>query len=402
MTSDQLLSPRFNIPVVLLIVYLTVSACAHIAPASDRDNNRAEYVQAAEELRKSAEAGDGSAQNTLGLLYYEGKGVLQSYRQAKEWFEKAAKQGRARAQVNLGTLYLRGEGAPQSDEMALFWFNQAAEQGDALALAKLMSVRGHGVSQDLMAMAEEPWGLPESTTVASKPPEPLKKVNASREPAIVASKSPEPVKARRTSAEPTTVASKLSEPVKALSTSHERAEELSTFPGEGSSTANYLRKLAEAEDRDAQNRLGLLYYEGMGVPQNFEQASLWFRKAAQQGHAGAQVNLGTLYFLGYGASESDQEALFWFRNAAEQGDALAFAKLGRMYELGRGVSQDLIQAHMWYNRSAAHGEKRAAEIRDALAKQMTPAQIAAAQRLAVEWKSNNRPGIIPTTAGGYP
>jgi TPR repeat protein len=150
---------------------------------------------------------------------------------------------------------------------------------------------------------------------------------------------------------------------------------------------------------DAQNQLGLLYYDGRGVPQNFKQASVWFRKAAEQGHAGAQVNLGTLYFLGYGVSENNQEALFWFRKAAAQRDALAFAKLGRMYEQGREVPRDLVQAHMWYNLSAAHGEKRAVEIRDALAKQMDPAQIADAQRLAVEWKPEDKGGFFPTTAG---
>lgn len=151
MRSDQPFSPRFNIRLVLLIMYLTVSACADIQPASDGyNNNRAEYVEAAKELRKSAEAGDASAQNALGLLYYKGKGVSQSYRQAKEWFEKAAKQGRAGAQVNLGTLYLSGEGAPQSAEMALFWFSRAAGHEDALALAKLglMYAQGRGVLQD--------------------------------------------------------------------------------------------------------------------------------------------------------------------------------------------------------------------------------------------------------------
>jgi hypothetical protein len=49
------------------------------------------------------------------------------------------------------------------------------------------------------------------------------------------------------------------------------------------------------------------------------------------------------------------------------------------------VLQNFIEAHKWYNLSAAHGELRSVEARDALAKQMTPAQIAEAQRLAREW-----------------
>jgi TPR repeat protein len=83
-------------------------------------------------------------------------------------------------------------------------------------------------------------------------------------------------------------------------------------------------------------------------------------------------------------------ALFWFSRAAEQGNVQAFAKLGWMYAQGRGVLQDFIQAHMWYNLAAVQGEPRAAEARDALTKEMTPAQIAEAQRLAREWKPKGK------------
>ena len=150
--------------------------------------------------------------------------------------------------------------------------------------------------------------------------------------------------------------------------------------------AKQLRTSAEGGDASAQNKLGLLYYEGKGVPQDYRLAKQWFEEAAKQGHAGAQVHLGTLYLHGEGAPQSDQMALFWFSQAAEQKEALAFAKLGSMNEKGQGILQDYIQAHMWYNLSAAYGETRSAELRDALAKQMTPGQIAEAQRLAREWK----------------
>lgn len=160
----------------------------------------------------------------------------------------------------------------------------------------------------------------------------------------------------------------------------------STTRDNQAATAKELRKSAEAGNAAAQNKLGLLYNKGQGVPENHGKAKEWFEKAAEQGDAGAQVNLGTLYLLGQGAPESEQMALFWFRRAAQQEDALAFAKLGLMYAQGRGVPQDFIQAHTWYNLSAARGEKRASESRDALAKQMTPAQVAEAQRLAREWK----------------
>jgi TPR repeat protein len=159
---------------------------------------------------------------------------------------------------------------------------------------------------------------------------------------------------------------------------------------EAEATANALHISAEKGDASAQYRLGQRYDEGVGVPQDYRQAKEWFEKAANQGHVGAQVNLGTLYLLGEGAPQSAQMAVFWFSQAAEQGDVLAFAKLGWMYAQGRGVLQDFTQAHMWYNLSAAQGDLRAAEARDALTKQMTPAQIAEAQRLAREWKPKGK------------
>ena len=150
--------------------------------------------------------------------------------------------------------------------------------------------------------------------------------------------------------------------------------------------ANAFRKSAEEGDAYAQNRLGLLYCEGVGVPQDYRQAKGWFEKAAEQGYAEAQVNLGTLYLQGNGPPQSDQMALFWFRRAAGQGDAAAFTNLGMMYARARGVPQDFIQAHKWYNLAGVNGDRKAAEARDSLANQMTSAQIAEAQRLAREWK----------------
>jgi TPR repeat protein len=92
-------------------------------------------------------------------------------------------------------------------------------------------------------------------------------------------------------------------------------------------------------------------------------------------------------------AQNYQIAVFWFRRAANQGEARAQWKLGLMYEDGEGVIQEYVEAHKWYNISAANGGERGAELRDVLAKRMTPAQIAEAQKLAREWKpiKNERP-----------
>jgi TPR repeat protein len=65
-------------------------------------------------------------------------------------------------------------------------------------------------------------------------------------------------------------------------------------------------------------------------------------------------------------------------------------KLGIMYEDGEGVPQDRVQAHMWFSLAAAQGSELAGAFRNEVTKQMTPAQIAEAQRLLREWKPKGK------------
>ncbi|MDH5580169.1 MAG: sel1 repeat family protein [Betaproteobacteria bacterium] len=150
------------------------------------------------------------------------------------------------------------------------------------------------------------------------------------------------------------------------------------------------RPLAEQGDALAQYHLGVLYRKGRGVPQDDVQARKWYAKAAAQGQPKAQYHLGTLYFNGEGGSKDYQQALRWFRLAADQGEALAQTKIAIMYDDGQGVPHDLVQAYKWYSLAATNGDKPAPLLRDLLAKQMTPAQIAEAQKLVSEWKPKGK------------
>jgi TPR repeat protein len=78
------------------------------------------------------------------------------------------------------------------------------------------------------------------------------------------------------------------------------------------------------------------------------------------------------------------------RPLAEQGNANAQYNLGTFYDNGLGVPQDKVRAYMWFSLSAAQGREGAAALRDLIARRMTPAQIAEAQKLAREWKSNKQ------------
>ena len=71
--------------------------------------------------------------------------------------------------------------------------------------------------------------------------------------------------------------------------------------------ATYLRLLhllADEGNPNGQFNLGLAYYNGQGVRQDFAQAMKWLRKAADQGVAGAQFILGDMYAYGQGVPQA--------------------------------------------------------------------------------------------------
>jgi TPR repeat protein len=150
------------------------------------------------------------------------------------------------------------------------------------------------------------------------------------------------------------------------------------------------RPLAEQGIADAQFNLGQLYANGQGVPQDYVRARQWYEKAAVQGEVLAQLNLGVIYGNGKGVPKDHQLALYWFHLSANQGNARAQTELGLMYERGNGVPQDVVLAQKWYILGAASGDTLGAEHRDALAKQMTPAQNFQAQQRAREWKPKEK------------
>ena len=115
---------------------------------------------------------------------------------------------------------------------------------------------------------------------------------------------------------------------------------------EDSYTLTYLKASAEAGEVVAQRTLGIRYYKGKEVPQDYKEAAKWFRLSA------------------------------------EQGDAFAQTSLGKMYYDGNGVKQDKVYAYMWWNIAASLGHKLSVKARDKFVKSMTQAQLTKAQQLA--------------------
>ena len=150
------------------------------------------------------------------------------------------------------------------------------------------------------------------------------------------------------------------------------------------------RPLAEQGDARAQFNLSFMYEDGRGVSQNYAEAVKWYRRAALQGWALAEYSLGQMHRDGQAVPQDYAEAAKWYRKAAEQGNAYAQYSLGLMYHDGVGAPQDIVQAHMWFDLAAAQGNVMAQENRNKAANNMTPDQIAEAQRMAREWMERHQ------------
>jgi len=153
------------------------------------------------------------------------------------------------------------------------------------------------------------------------------------------------------------------------------------------------RPLADQGDARAQSTLGLIYYGGRGVTQDDNEAVKWFRRAADQDDVVGNFYLGVMFADGRGVPQDYAEAAKWYRLAADLGDAQAQYNLGLAYAKGEGVARHYVSAHMWFNLAAARfpasdlrSRSAAVRNRDLVAGNMTPEQLAEAQKLARDWK----------------
>jgi TPR repeat protein len=162
-----------------------------------------------------------------------------------------------------------------------------------------------------------------------------------------------------------------------------------------------IRPLAQAGNADAEHLMGLMYYMGRGVPQDYKTALEWHRKAALKGKADAQYVVGAMYYTGNAVIQDHKQAVSWFRKAAEQGHPDAQQVLGLMYRyhIG-GMPQDNVIAYMLWNLAAANGSMNAAEQRAAVVKTMTQEQIEEGQALSAGWKLNTPLPQKSRTGGG--
>lgn len=333
-------------------IVAAISLTATAGPFEDGDAayQRGDYVAALAILRPLAEQGNAGAQNDLGLMYLNGRGVAKNQAEAVLWLRLSADQGNADAQARLGAVYFNGWGVPPDLAESAKWYRDAADQGYAEAQYELGALyeNGFGVSKDYIEAMK--WsilavsGYPDSEAESRR----LATVNRDRQ-----------------------------------------AEKLT--PSEIAEAENRAR---EWKPTPFQPLSADLFMDAMMVVQrdDYTMAGRLLRPLAEHGGADAQVMLGQMYNVGKGVPRSHGEAVKWFRLAAQQGDPGGQDSLGLAYEEGAGIPRDYVHAYMWYSLAAASGDSyadRFAQDRDKIASKLTPAQVAGAQAMAQKCKVSN-------------
>ena len=157
-----------------------------------------------------------------------------------------------------------------------------------------------------------------------------------------------------------------------LLTGCEKAPPSTNRPSAAAATERKIPSLttrAESGDAQAQNELGVIYFQGVdGVAKDAAKAVAWYQRAAAQGNADAQYALALCYAefglwnaglsipdCGNAVSKDDAKAGEWFQKAAAQGLAKAQYCLGQRYRLGEGVPKDPTKAFEWMKKAAIQG-----------------------------------------------
>ena len=196
-----------------------------------------DYKEAARWYRAAAEQGYDVAQEKLGDMYWDGKGVSKDYKEAVRWWRAAAEQGHAGAQHSLGFMYLNGWGVPQDYKEVVRWFKAAAEQGYVEA------------QHNLGTMYSSPQGVPQDYKEA--------------------------VRWWRAAAEQGHVSSQYN-----LGVMYRWGRGV---PQDYTEAVRWYRAAAEQGHVDAQYNLGVMYSKGQGVTQDYIQAHMWYNLAAASG-----------------------------------------------------------------------------------------------------------------------
>lgn len=262
-----------------------LSGCVCLPVFLSVSHSRAEDFKL-EDATTAAESGDAEAQYRLGQACLRGQGVNKDAAKAFALLQSAANQGHADATGGLGYFYANGIIVSKDLAAAAEWFRKGAEKGGPRSLLNYGQalLNGRGVAADEAAGLQ--W---------------IDKALAQNLPHAWFAKGEFYYHGRH------------------------------AHPQDYGKAREYLQKAADADLAAAQNMLGTIYQEALGVTSDLAKAEVWFRKAAEQGDPKGMSNLGQ--FLGPDGPDASKhvEALKWLLLAHRANEPQARTLLNEIF-----------------------------------------------------------------------
>ncbi|SDE37713.1 SEL1-like repeat protein [Ruegeria marina] len=243
----------------------------------------ADHARAVQLYRQAAGLGFEESAVSLAALLIEGRGTAADPDQARRLLEPIAARGHPKAANNLALLFVRGDGVEQDYARAAELFRIAADAGMPEAI------------RNLGVLYENGFGVPQSDEEAAS----LYRLAAS----LV---SPEPAKTLPPLYDP----------------------HLIPFTG-SQDELDHIMARAETGDPVAISTAGMAI---LAVQNDFSahaEAARWFRRAAEAGHGYSMANLGVLYFRGSGVLQDYVLGYMWLSlaKAAQVEEAAAMMEI---------------------------------------------------------------------------
>lgn len=239
--------------------------------------------KAVEYLREAAQQNHPAAQHNLFIIYQEPQLHLVNHDSALYWLRRSAYNGYAQAQNNLAIYFLQGKNVPQNVDSGFYFMQKAAAQNNPSSLYQLgvLYLIGAGTTIDSTK------GLEYVSKAAM-----LENIDA----------------------------------IELLANVYDGDKYAPFF--------TWLQKAASMNNVAGMKKLGVVYMQGMGVPQDFEKAAEWLHKATDSNDIYAMFLLANLYHSGKTPNKSLKDAVELWRACAALNGSACYSNLGVLYQKG--------------------------------------------------------------------
>ncbi|MBI2241253.1 MAG: sel1 repeat family protein [Magnetospirillum gryphiswaldense] len=266
-------------------------------------------------------------------------------------YRKAAEAGEMSAQFSLGEAYRLGQKIPRDTTQAVLWLHRAAAQGHSQARRSLDVLKTQGV--DITPPADQPSQRKmqslDDLLDSLKPAEGPEGDGGMDAPLPPPEPESDPLDLDGGTVDCASLRA-CDDPAAWVALGNAYRLGQGVEPDEVEAFTWY-EKAAKAGDPRGQYSLGVMYDQGLGTRQNDKEALRWYLAAAKAGDAASQFNLANMIRDGRGCPADTKVAAQWYQKAAAQGEAAALFCLGALYETGR----DRDKALDFYRQAAAQG-----------------------------------------------